>query len=111
MSKNVLDRRNFRYDPLASVDSSCDIASGSSMVTVNAECGIDILELCNGVMQCDDCADETFETCNSFDCIGSKLYTAVPQPGMQTITGQRSCRDDCACSTKFVGVAIQSGAP
>ena len=55
------------------MDSSCDIASGSSMVTVNADCSIDILELCNGVMQCDDCADETFETCNSFDCIGSKL--------------------------------------
>ena len=67
---------NFRDDPLASVDQTCEVATESSLVTLNPDCVIDIRKLCNGIMNCADCADETEETCYSIDCAGSK-YTSI----------------------------------
>ena len=60
----------FRNDRLASVNETCEISSESNMVTVNDDCHIDIVMLCNGIMNCDDCADEIAETCMTFDCSG-----------------------------------------
>ena len=74
--REFLDRKNFRNDPLASVDSTCEVATESSLVTLNPDCVIDIRKLCNGIMNCADCADETEETCYSIDCAGSK-YTPI----------------------------------
>ena len=65
------DRKTFRSDNLASVDSTCSIASEVTTIHVNDECDVNILQLCNGLMHCADCADETYETCLSAECTGS----------------------------------------
>ena len=37
----------------------------------DVDCPEDILMLCNGVMNCDNCADEVCEHCMEYDCSGS----------------------------------------
>ena len=52
------------------------IANEATMVNVTDDCVIDILQLCNGVMNCDDCLDETPEVCYTFECTGSKYNSS-----------------------------------
>ena len=40
-------------------------------VTLNNNCQINILMMCNGVVNCDDCVDEVYENCMQFECAES----------------------------------------
>ena len=57
-------------DPRVFVDGTCDVPDAP--VDPDSDCPGDILMLCNGVRNCDDCADEVYETCMAYDCSYSK---------------------------------------
>ena len=63
---NCLDAGTYRYDPLVSLDGTCPEPQGAS--NPDSDCPNDIRMLCNGVMNCDNCADEVYETCMAYDC-------------------------------------------
>ena len=37
-------------------------------------CPSNVFMLCNGVMNCENCADEDYTTCMAYDCSGSKIF-------------------------------------
>ena len=70
------DRNNYYVDKLANVDGNCSIVSQESFVTFNDNCTVHILKMCNGLMHCDDCADEVYEDCVAQQCSeGANLYS------------------------------------
>ena len=66
----AVDVEVYRKDKLASVNNSCILESASTMVRISDNCNVDILQLCNGVSNCPDCADEIEETCLGVLCSG-----------------------------------------
>ena len=66
----VLDIGTFRDSPLLSFDGTCPVAP--TITNPDSDCPRDILMLCNGIANCDDCADEVYETCMTYDCSKSE---------------------------------------
>ena len=64
------DKGSYRSDPLLFLDSTC--APEQEFIDPDDDCPSDILMLCNGVMNCDNCADEVYEHCMAYDCSASK---------------------------------------
>ena len=71
---SFIDRNYFRNDRRLLPDNTCvsfDPLPGD-FVTIEEGCTINILMMCNGVMNCDDCVDEVYENCMQFECAESK---------------------------------------
>ena len=67
----VLDVGPFRLDLLVSLDGTC--AARPTTPVPDADCPSDMAMLCNGIKDCDDCADEDYDTCMAYDCIGGEM--------------------------------------
>ena len=50
------------------VDANCSLVPQEDFVTFNNNCTVHILKMCNGLMHCDDCADEDFDDCMAQQC-------------------------------------------
>ena len=68
----TLDFSTYRSDKLVTVDSSCTFESVESMVQVADDCNVDILLLCNGIINCPQCADEIESNCYGVVCEGGE---------------------------------------
>ena len=72
--RNFTDTGYFRTDPNKEVDPvTCESATEETHASLNSGCDVDVVKLCNGVMDCPDCSDEVFETCMDVTCVGSKF--------------------------------------
>ena len=49
-------------------------------VTFNDNCTVHILKMCNGLMHCDDCADEDFDDCMAQQCSESIAFHEIVFP-------------------------------
>ena len=63
-----LDKGFYVLDSRANEDGRCDYTSQGDFVTFNDQCTLHILKMCNGLMHCDDCADEVYEDCMEKQC-------------------------------------------
>ena len=55
-------------DKRANVDATCAVSPQEDYVTFNENCTVHILKMCNGLMHCEDCADEVYEDCLEQQC-------------------------------------------
>ena len=77
----VSDVGSYRLDPLLFLNGTC--ALEQEFIDPSNDCPADILMLCNGVKNCDDCADEVYENCIAYDCSASMIidcFEANPIP-------------------------------
>ena len=44
------------------------------MVVFNENCMVHVLKMCNGLIHCDNCADEVYEDCLNIPCPDSTIY-------------------------------------
>ena len=62
----------YRSDPLLFLDRTCAVEQ--EFINPDDDCPSDILMLCNGVKNCDDCSDEVYEHCMAYECSASKRW-------------------------------------
>ena len=64
------DRSYYRHDEKFFGERECTELPepAGEYVSVGDNCTINVLMLCNGVMNCDECADEEIDTCTQFEC-------------------------------------------
>ena len=55
---------------------SCSVLDDlpGDFVTFGPSCTVNILMMCNGVVNCDDCIDENLDSCLQIECAGGKFY-------------------------------------
>ena len=78
--QKLTDRDYYRHDRQIFVNESCQVLDElpGDIVTINADCTISILMMCNGVSNCEHCVDEIYSNCMQFDCgEGTYLYWAL----------------------------------
>ena len=70
---SVSVRNSFFDDRQIFLDSQCNVLEelDGDFVTLDDNCQINILMMCNGVVNCDDCVDEVYENCMQFECAES----------------------------------------
>ena len=64
----ITDKFYYRNDVRANVSEVCNPEPERDFVTFNDNCTVHILKMCNGLMHCDDCADEQFDACKTKQC-------------------------------------------
>ena len=64
------DRGFYRNDRKVFLDGNCSELSElpGDVITISSDCTINILLMCNGVVNCDDCVDEVSSNCMRFEC-------------------------------------------
>ena len=63
-----VDWSHYTSDKRATVDENCTLSEQEDIAVFNDDCAVHVLKMCNGLMHCDDCADENYEDCLAQQC-------------------------------------------